>query len=68
MKTARLFNMLTGRDADIYVNIEGTHIPVVSARYDPPHDDQPPQVILGLDRLQVLLTLENLKQRTGEPK
>lgn len=62
MKAEQLARLLTHREAaDMYVNIEGTHIPVVSARYDPADDDQPPQVIVGLDRLQVLLLLEKLK-------
>lgn len=58
-------------DAEVYVNIEGTHIAVASARYDPKSEYHPPRVVLGLDRLQVLLLLEKVKngaeEETGQP-
>ena len=48
--------MFEGRDdADVYVNIEGTYISVVSARYDPKPENR---VVLGLDRLNLLILLE----------
>lgn len=68
MKAERLFDMFAGRDpdAEVFVNVEGTNIAVVSARYDPRSPGSGPKVVLGLDRLQVLLLLEKLKNRTEE--
>ena len=64
MKAERLFTLFEDRgNADVYVNVEGEHIPVVSARYDPGNH---PQVIIGLDRLRLLLALEKIKHRTDE--
>ena len=65
MKAGRLLAMFQDKDpnADVYVNIEGDLIPVVSARYDP---GKAPRVVLGLDRLQVLLLLEKLKMGAEE--
>jgi hypothetical protein len=60
VKAGRLFGMFENRDpnADVFISLEGTEIPLSGARYEPgPH----PRVILVPDRLKLLMFLEKLK-------
>lgn len=52
-------------DADVYVDVDGTLIPITGARYEP---GKPPKVVLALDRFQVLLYREKLKMGLEEEK
>lgn len=62
MKARTLFAMFPSEgNAEVFVNIAGTTLPVVNARLYQGHSSQ---VILEVDRLKLLLLLEKLKDAT----
>ncbi len=64
MKAARLFGMFKDIDnAKVFVDIEGTLIPITGARY---HAGPRNQVVLSIDRLKMLQLLEELENPTDQ--
>lgn len=53
--------LIRNGEALVYVNVDGTYVSVNSVRYDPGTMDHPPRIILGLDRFELLMTLENVE-------
>lgn len=63
MRASRLFSMFDDEmDANVYVNIDGDVIPVVTAEYLDGHERR---VILGLDRLKLLQALKRRTEGNG---
>lgn len=65
MKAGRFFSLFSGRDdnADVYVDLDGTQIPVISARYEP---GDKARVVIRLDQLKLLVYLDKVKNAPEE--